>query len=204
MNLAELNRQRRLSRMRRAVVTAGQLHSEAAPKGARAAMITLTYRPDAQWRRQHISECLAMWRKELRKHRFRYVWVMELTRAGKPHYHVLVWLPKGTKLQKPDISGAWPWGMSKIEWARNAVGYLVKYASKGNEDWDIPRGARIYGVGGLKEEAREILRWAILPLYIREQVEPSDQVTRSPGGGWVSKVTGTWFPAIDLRECYAS
>src|SRR5690606_16986167 len=126
-----------------------------------------TYRPDAAWRPEHISQALAAWRKEMRGRRLRYVWVLELTKAGKPHYHVMVWLPAGVLLEKPDRSGAWPHGMSRIEWARNAVGYLVKYASKGTDGINLPRGARLFGVGGLNADSRLKRAWAMLPRYQR-------------------------------------
>lgn len=203
IDLAELNRLRRLSRMRRAVVTAGQLHEEEAPEGSKGAMVTLTYRPEVHWRRQHISECLAAWRTEFRGDTFRYVWVLELTKKGKPHYHVLIWIPRGRKLRKPDTSEAWPWGMTRVEWARNAVGYLVKYATKGTDDCKFPRGARLYGMGGLTRKSRESVGWSVLPRYIREQVEPSHRVARCPGGGWICKETGEFYRAVNLRECYA-
>lgn len=195
---AATNQERRLRRMRRGVVTSAQLHRDMG--GAVVAMITLTYRPDAPWSPQHISACLAQWRNELRGRKLRYVWVMELTKRGAPHYHVLVWLPGGARLHKPDQSGAWPHGWSQIAVARNPVGYLAKYASKGTSGAGIPRGARLFGVGGLDAGRRIVRSWKMLPRYIRLQCAAADLVRRMPGGGWLSRATGEWWPAwVELR-----
>lgn len=196
--LRELNVQRRLSRMRRGVVAAGELHREERGAHGVAVMVTLTYRPDALWKPTHISECLAHWREELRGRKLRYVWVLELTQAGKPHYHVLLWLPIGVRLAMPDKSGAWPHGMTRIERARNAVGYLVKYASKGTDGVNLPKGARLFGVGGLSADSRLRKAWAMLPRYQRERCSVEDRCIRLRGGGWVSRDTGEYWPAAEL------
>jgi hypothetical protein len=191
---AALNRARRLRRMKRGVVTAAELHR--GEGAARTMMVTLTYRPGVQWRAEHISNALKHWRRELRGRALRYVWVMELTQRGVPHYHVLIW-SDGARLGKPDESGAWPHGWSRIEWARNPVGYLVKYASKGT-DRTLPRGARLFGVGGLSEPGRVQRRWWMLPRYIRQKVAAEDRVRRMEGGGWVALADGRWWTS----ECF--
>lgn len=194
---AATNRERRIRRMRRGVVTSGELHRDMGR--AVVAMITLTYRPDVAWRPEHISAALQNWRRELGGRPLRYVWVMELTKRGVPHYHVLVWLPGGARLEKPDQSGAWPHGWSRIELARNAVGYLVKYATKGTDGYSIPRGARLFGVGGLDAARRRVRSWHMLPRYVRTQCSPSDRVRRARGGGWLSPVSGEFWRA--WAEC---
>lgn len=196
--LAAFNAERRLRRMRRGVITGGELHREERGASCRAVMITLTYRPDINWRSEHISQCLAHWRDELRGRKLRYVWVMELTKAGRPHYHVVVWLPIGLRLEKPDRSGAWPHGMTRIEVARNAVGYLVKYATKGTDGVNLPRGARMFGVGGLSADSRVKRAWAMLPRYQRVRCEPGDRVARLRGGGWIARETGEYWPAAEF------
>src|SRR5690349_8860018 len=70
--LAAFNAERRLRRMRRGVVAGGELHREERGAACVAVMITLTYRPDVNWRREHISSCLAHWRDELRGRKLRY------------------------------------------------------------------------------------------------------------------------------------
>lgn len=112
---------------------------------------------------------------------------MELTKAGCPHYHLIVWLPWGVKLPFLDAKGWWPYGMTRMEWAKCAVGYVSKYLSKGDEGTRLPHGARMYGVGGLKGEALQEARWWALPTWLREQVEKSQIIRRRNGGGWVDR-----------------
>ena len=58
-----------------------------------------------------------------------YVWVLELTKRGRPHYHVLFWLPKGVSMPKADKQGWWKHGMTRSG-GHSPVGYLCKYTSK--------------------------------------------------------------------------
>jgi hypothetical protein len=160
--------------MRRRVLTGARLHVCQVKKW-RAAMLTLTYRPEVDWDGRHVSDCLRHSRQWLKRRSigFRYVWVMETTKAGKPHYHVVVWLPLGIKLPLLDLQGWWPHGMTRMEWARSAVGYVSKYVSKGEEGAALPFGARMYGVGGLEGIALDEARWWTLPGWLRDQLEAS-------------------------------
>lgn len=162
----------RLQRMRRRVLTGARLHVGQVPKW-RAAMLTLTYRPDVDWDGRHVSECLRHARQWLKRRGvgIRYVWVMETTKAGKPHYHLVVWLPFGVKLPMLDLQGWWPHGMTRMEWAKCAVGYVSKYVSKGEEGAALPFGARMYSVGGLEDVALDEARWWSLPAWLRDQLE---------------------------------
>src|SRR5690606_33854316 len=90
----ELNRQRRLRRMRRVVIRSAE-----AARGSfewsrvryDALMATFTYRPGVLWRPEHIRECVRRVKQwcDRRGVAVRYQWVIELTRAGVPHYHLL-------------------------------------------------------------------------------------------------------------------
>ena len=180
--------------MRHTVLTSARLIAEALQRGGfryRAAMLTTTYRPDVEWSPRHVSELLQHIRKYLHR-RFTvqlvYVWVQESTQAGRPHYHIVLFLPKGITLPKPDKQGWWPHGMTRIEWARKAVGYIAKYASKGSDD--MPKGARCCGVGGMTPTQRQERRWWRLPERIRATTVPADDIQRAVGGGFVSRVTG--------------
>lgn len=180
--------------MRRRVLTGARLHVSQVSRW-RAAMLTLTYRPEFNWDARHISECLRLIRQWLKRRSIegRYVWVMETTKAGKPHYHVVVWLPWGVKLPKLDLAGWWPYGMTRMEWARCAVGYVSKYVSKGQEGAKLPAGARMYGVGGLTGEALGEARWWALPGWLRGLVERDQTVRRRVGGGWIDRDTGELY-----------
>lgn len=160
-------------------------------------MLTTTYREDGQWSPRHVSELLQNVRHWLarRGHRLRYAWVLELTKRGRPHYHVLVWLPRGLTLPKPDKQGWWRWGMTRIEWVKRAVGYAAKYASKG-ETGALPKGARLYGCGGHTGQALREFRWWKLPVWLRDQVTPDDRCRPMRGGGWVSMASGEVYASL--------
>ncbi|MBV5336855.1 MAG: hypothetical protein J0653_02345, partial [Deltaproteobacteria bacterium] len=142
-------------------------------------MLTLTYAADIEWDGRHISECLRNIRQWLKRQSIqcRYVWVAEIQekrKAANPdfhcvHYHVVIFLPHGLKLPMLDLRGWWPHGLTRTERIKTAVGYIAKYASKGQESGRLPKGARMYGVGGLEGEALDEARWWALPAWLREQ-----------------------------------
>lgn len=160
-------------------------------------MLTLTYRPDVGWLPGQISELVRHVRQYLKRRGIlmRQVWVQEFTKKGRPHYHLLLWLPLGITLPKPDKRGWWPYGMTKIEWARNAIGYIAKYASKGDSLVQPAKGARMHGNGGLTGDALLEQRWWKLPGWLRVErgVVPLDRVRRAApgsGGGFVNPSSG--------------
>jgi hypothetical protein len=179
----------RIKRLQRSVLTAARLHVQQRPRW-KVAMLTLTYRPDVDWAAGQVSALVRHIRQYLARKgiSMRFVWVQEFTKKGRPHYHMLLWLPLGISLPKPDKRGWWPCGMTKIEWARNAVGYIAKYASKGDSLAQPSKGARMHGGGGLTDEALLEQRWWRLPTWLRSDVEPSDRVRRAAprsGGGFI-------------------
>jgi hypothetical protein len=186
----------RLKRLRSSVITAARLHEGQTRKKWKCAMLTLTYRDARGWRPEQISDLVRHIRQWLKRKgiAIRYVWVQEFCKKdARPHYHMLVWLPFGLSLPKPDKRGWWLEGWTKIEWARNAVGYIAKYASKGDSLSQPAKGARMHGSGGLTDEALLEQRWWKLPTWLRSDVEPSDRVRRAAphsGGGFVSPGTG--------------
>lgn len=173
-------RKARCSRMRRTVTEAAKQHERYAAwdshklgrSAYRKTFITLTYRQGADWERRHVSEFVKLVRQWMQRRGYpcRYVWVGELQKRGALHYHVLLWVPRRLRLPCPDRCGWWPWGMSKVETARNPVGYMVKYATKtGPEDLKrLPKGVRLHGNGGHVPEARVQLREVLAPAWLRE------------------------------------
>ena len=157
-------------------------------------MVTLTYRPDVDWSPRQVSnylKCVREWarRKGIFIH---YVWVLELTKRGRPHYHVLFWLPKGVSMPKADKQGWWKHGMTRSEWAYSPVGYLCKYTSKGidfNSWGKLPRGGRMYGHGGYTPSMRITRAWRVAPAWVRELIDEMDGVRRV-GCYWVNRVSG--------------
>lgn len=147
-------------------------------------MLTLTYRPDVEQHARQVTGCIAAIRAYLARQgaSLRYVWVQEFTRRGRPHYHALLWLPRGVSLPKPDKRGWWAHGFTRIEWARNAVGYIAKYASKGSALQRPERGSRMHGSGGLTDEALREARWWKRPRWMRDRTRMCDRVRRCRGG----------------------
>lgn len=184
----------RLKRLKCSVLTAARLHVQ--QKGRwKVAMVTCTYAPVHEWAPNQMSDLVRHIRQYLGRKgvEMRHVWVLEFTKKGRPHYHLLLWLPAGLTLPKPDKRRWWPYGMTKIEWARNAVGYIAKYASKGDSLHPPARGARMHGNGGVTGDALLEQRWWKLPGWLRDDVVPSDRVRRAAtgtGGGFVSPESG--------------
>lgn len=187
----------RLKRLQKTVRTIAQVITESLQESHiryAATMSTLTYRPDCTFAPRQITEyikCVRMWAK--RKGYFAYyVWVLELTKAGRPHYHIVWFLPKGVTLPKADKQGWWRYGMSNTVKARSPVGYLCKYTSKGIDpaSWGkLPRGARIHGNGGYSISMRVTKIWHLSPLWVRLSVPFADKV-KKVGCYWVNQRTG--------------
>lgn len=157
------------------------------------AFVTLTFAASEEFRADRISAFIHRVRSWYGRRgvSFRYTWVAELTKRGRLHYHALFALPNGLTLPKPDKRGWWPYGSSRIERARHAVAYLAKYASKGGSVRDAyPKGARIYGAGGLSAPAADEKRWWLSPKWVREGCEIEDRPFRASGGGFVLRATG--------------
>jgi hypothetical protein len=149
-------------------------------------MLMATYRPGVEWQPRHITgliKNLRMWAKRQGAEIAPYVWVAELQQRGAVHYHILIWLPKRLSLPKPDKQGWWPHGFTGRAIARNAVGYLAKYASKiESKTGAFPDGCRIHGAGGLELPRRREKRWWMLPRDVRELTNPIDDMRRMRGG----------------------
>lgn len=155
-------------------------------------MVTTTYRNEAKWEAGHIRHALHAMREWGRRCgvKLRYTWVLELTRRGRPHYHLLVFLPRHLHLPHLDKRGWWKHGHTKVEVARNAVGYLAKYASKcfGEIDPDsgmeylFPKGARI--CGGTLVDPDQVNEWRYwsAPKWARDRVDLHTGIKRVSGG----------------------
>jgi hypothetical protein len=184
--------------MRRGVLNTADLVRDAtAGMRYQAVMVTTTYRDPDAWAARHMSELtdlITKWSKR-RRCRIYFVWVAELTQAGRVHYHLIVWLPESERLPMPDAAGWWKHGMTRTEKAHNGPGYLASYVSKGEGVHTFPRGLRLHGRGGLTDTMRLVVRWWLLPRYVREQFEMgSSNVRRAIGGGWVDAIGGEWVP----------
>jgi hypothetical protein len=199
----------RAMRLRKSIITGARLHDQEAREGSiRGAwyMLTTTYREGSNSSPRDVSDLVRSVRRYFnriaeRKYRanrprFRYLWVGELTKRLRPHYHLLIWIPRGFWLPKADQAGWWSHGSTKIEKARNAVGYLAKYASKftGEMAEAFPKGFRTHAIGGLGTESKRELRWWKAPSDARAALGPEADI-RKTQGGYADRNTGTFWPS---------
>lgn len=188
----------RLKRLRRSVTTAARLFGFTLGKRPfKPAMLTLTYRDVDGFCPRDVSELIKRIRQWLarRGHAMRYVWVAELQARGALHYHLLLWLPRGLTLPKPDKQGWWPHGHTRIEWARNAIGYLCKYVSKFDGQEQLPKGARLHGSGGHDDFAKSIRQWFNLPTWLKSLAGVGERFVRIKGVALVERGTGVCMPS---------
>ena len=184
----------RVAGMRRGVKAAARCIQEVALAGVGRVtpwMVTLTYAKVDGWGRKHVSEYLNCVRKWGERNGFAvpYVWVAELQKRGAVHYHVVLWLPVRMQLPKADKAGWWRHGMSQRVRAIKPIGYLLKYATKGDEG-AFPRGLRLFGYGGLTAGGRSVRYWLCLPGWVHHRARSFQRITRLPGGLWLVEQTG--------------
>lgn len=154
----------------------------------RAVALTLTYRNAVAFSPKHISAFLNRLRVALKRMGFRlpYAWVLEC--ASHLHYHLIVWLPRGYKLDQTKLSKLWPWGSTWLESCRS-VSAWARYMAKFNSVATLPRGARLYGYGGLDEIGKMAVSRSGLPRWLLALLPIGHLVCRCAGGGWVDTVT---------------
>jgi hypothetical protein len=176
---------RRIRRLKKSVWASGKLHG-LADRGHRAPVcwfVTLTYRGVDDWRADHMKEAGARFRRWCKWVGVpcRYTWVAELQQRGAVHYHLLAWLPHGVRMPMWDRgqgrrTAFWPHGMTNTEPAKSGVGYLMKYLSKLGEFHRFPKGLRLYGIGGLNDDGKNIRRWYNLPEWAKAAFGVGDLV----------------------------
>lgn len=168
-------------------------------------MVTLTYADALGWKPDHIRDCLRLMRQWAHRNGFklRYLWVME-TKARKtgeqagtvaPHYHLVIWLPHRVDCPYFDARGWWPHGLTNAVKAVAAVRYVMKYASKFDNEGAFPKGARCYGIGGLSDADARVRRWLSWPAFVQARSGVNDSARRATGGGWIVGSAGEWFPS---------
>lgn len=188
----------RLAKLRMHVGFAARAHAVSERKSHReqTIMVTLTYRGLDDWKPEHLKAAVNSYRKWCNRRGVacRYVWVAELQERGAIHYHLIAWLPRAISMPKWDKRGWWPHGMTRTERARNAVPYLLKYLSKdaSKSFGGFPRGARLYGVGGLDASLRRARSWLNRPSFVQGNSSIDDRWRRAAGGGWVDLEGCIW------------
>jgi hypothetical protein len=175
--------QRKLSRLTK------EQHRAAKRAGLYAVAVTLTYRDNDEFSSRHISEFLARLRQFLKRkgHNLPYAWVLE--RAGQLHYHMILWLPRGVRIDDARLCKWWPWGSTWREGCRSVRDWS-KYMSKFDGFAKLPKGARLLGYGGLDEEGQAAVARAALPRWLQKLLPHGHRARRFPGAGWVDLETG--------------
>lgn len=173
----------------------------------RLVMVTLTYADGSNWRPNDIREYMLALRAELKARLVGYAWVLEMQKRGAPHYHIMLYVRRGTRVPTPDKSGMWQKGVSRIETAHK-VDYIMKYVGKEYQKEMLPGGARMFAVWIAKNIPTELqllqFRASSLPGWFRDIVgeylktegaEFGRIWERAPGGGWLLRPTGEVHPS---------
>jgi hypothetical protein len=185
----EFTRIRRLSR--HVKVAAHHIDSTLQEGGfrVRRIFVTATYRPGEDWHPRDIHRLVDRYQQWGKQRGFSvpYVWVAELTQAGRVHYHLMLWIPIDVAFPPlPDKQGWWVKGMTNAQLSHSPVNYLAKYASKGNQgSHKFPKGLRMHGRGGLTATMRLRVTYALAPPWLKELV---------PSEHGVQRVTKQWIP----------
>jgi hypothetical protein len=186
----------RLRRMRASVLcSSDRLEVDSLRGGVRLRrlFLTLTYRPSEADSSGDISafrDRMRQWFKR-RGAVCRFVWVREAHKSGRPHFHVLVWLPRSLRLPAADACGWWPHGMTNTQVVHSGAAYLAKYLSKVSSlpSAAFPKGCRIHGSGGLSARSRWDRRWFLSPRWVRESLGAGADPVRVRGG-WSDRFSG--------------
>lgn len=167
--------------------------------GPRLVMITLTYRDAKAWQPLDIRDYMVSLRRVLDTNLYAYAWVLEMQQRGAPHYHLLLYVKRGTRIPRPDDK-LWIHGSSRIETARS-VFYIVTYTGKEYQKSNLPAGARMFAAqiyAGAVDSAEMLeFRMSTAPAWLRakliatqEDIGSDLHWSRCEGGGWVIRETG--------------
>ncbi len=164
--------------------------------------VTLTYAKDDAYEPGQMtlfSQRVRDWfKRECGDTRMRMVWVMELTKRGRPHYHCMIWVRARDYFPNPHKAGWWPHGFAHVLSSKvhinRPVAYMAKYASKFTSEQakHVPKGARLYGVNGATTEGKRVIRWWRAPIFARDHFGGAADI-RKVTGGYVNRTTGEFL-----------
>ncbi|MCG9115917.1 hypothetical protein LH428_08650 [Laribacter hongkongensis] len=160
----------------------------------RAVAVTLTYANNTQFEPKHISAFLDPLRRALKRlgHSLPYGWTLEC--EGRLHYHLMLWLPRDYKLDPFKLKKWWPWGCTWVENC-HSPGAWGRYIAKFDSAPKLPKGARLFGCGGLDAEGKAAVLRVRLPKWLCSLLPPAALVRKVAGSGWVNMETGEWYPS---------
>jgi hypothetical protein len=161
-------------------------------KDYRLVMIRLSYAGVDDWKPNHIREFMREGKRLLGENLKGYAWVAELQERGAVHYHVLMLVTRGTQIPKPDESGWWAHGYTRIQSARSPY-YICTYTGKEYQKMgDFPKGLRMFAVwirpGVISDDALWVFRLSAYPRWLVEGMWKDGIFRKIPkrmeGGGW--------------------
>ncbi|WP_424654505.1 rolling circle replication-associated protein [Castellaniella sp.] len=110
---------------------------------------------------------------------------------GLLHYHLVLWLPRGFRLEHDRLERWWPHGSTWTERCKNLrdwVHYITKPTSA-----IFPKGSHLYGYGGLDQTGKYAIGRSGWPIWLKRLIPYGEHAKRATGGGWVHIETGLWL-----------
>jgi hypothetical protein len=168
--------------------------------GSRLVMVGLTYRPGDEYHPNHIRDFMSRVKRKLGDGLLGYAWVSELQERGALHYHVCMYLRKGTRFPLPDKAGWWPHGASKVVTAKSPY-YMLSYTKKKyQKDYDkFPLGCHAFAVWIREDIMAEKLRYLSLKDWEKGVID-SDGWESLPFYRQMKKDCSHW----QMEGCYSS
>lgn len=187
------NRRKRVLHLKRKLAKTTKEHQRIAKShGFYAIALTLTYGVGAMPSGKDVSTFLDKLRARLKRlgKPLLYTWVLECKRVC--HYHLMVWLPRGMRLDSVVLARWWTHGHAQAEACQSPFRWS-RYMAKSETKLHLPPGQRLFGCGGLDEVGEDAVRQACLPRWLQQVLPAFSRPRRCPGGGWVDILTGELF-----------
>lgn len=185
ISIDTLTQRKRLGRLRVSLLnTLQQCDKDAKRIGYQGWFVTATYRNGVVWSPLHISHLMHRIRMWAKRVKYRHLgkqckgftlsggWACELMQNGRPHYHIVLYVPIGLVLPKPDKQAWWRHGFTERTRIRySGAAYLSKYLSKStSKDKDIPKGCRLSAAFGLSTKGKRVRTHFTHPKWLREML----------------------------------
>lgn len=159
--------------------------------------VTLTYKDNDQVKPGDIRTYLHRLKKRLGPKLIGYAWVLEMQKRGVPHYHIMIVVKKGTRIEKPDRKD-WTGGSSNISRCKKGVYYIISYCKKALDlDANYPKGFRIFAVYSKDNDTKYFIRRKSLPFWLMDQLQDlyllSKTIIKKIGSSWL--VGGITYPS---------